>query len=134
VRTLRETPVRLRPTLTVPNWSAIQSVLGHRLSRTQSDRWDVFADEAAYGVLGRRPPITPVHQLLGWPTPVQDDPTYGCGSRGTKRPSRRLLLQLDFDPALRFEIGDGGALYLTITPQDLRAGRFDRLCAEFQEG
>lgn len=134
VRTLRDTPVRLRPTLTVPNWSTIESVLGHRLSRTQSDRWYAFADEASAGILGRRPPVAPVHQLLGWSTPVQDDPTYGCGGGTTKVPSRRLLLQLDFDPALRFAIGDGGALYLTITPEDLRAGRFDRLCAEFQEG
>jgi hypothetical protein len=135
VHTLRTTPVRLRPTLTVPNWSAIDTVLGHRLSRRQSDRWFAFADEANYGTLGRRPPITPLHQLLGWSTPIQDDPTYGCGGGGTtKVPSRRLLLQLDFDPALRFAIGDGGGLYLTITPRDLRAGRFNRLCAEFQEG
>jgi uncharacterized protein YwqG len=27
---------------------------------------------------------------------------------------------------------DLGILYITIPPQDLRAGRFDRLCAEFQ--
>jgi hypothetical protein len=134
VHTLRATPVRLRPTLTVPNWSVIDAVLGHRLSQTQSDRWATFADEASYGILGRRPPIAPVHQLLGWSTPIQDDPTYGCGGETTKVPSRRLLLQLDFDPALRFAIGDGGGLYLTITPRDLHAGRFDRLCAEFQEG
>ncbi|HEV7753278.1 MAG TPA: DUF1963 domain-containing protein [Baekduia sp.] len=58
--------------------------------------------------------------------------TYVCGH--SSHPVRRLLLQLDFDPPLRFAVGDGGALYLTILPADLRAGRFDRLCATFDEG
>jgi hypothetical protein len=133
--TLRETAVRLRPTLTVPNWVLIEVLLGRRLSRTQFNRWFRLYDETAWGVLGRRPPFLPVHQLLGWSSPVQDDPTYSCGrTRAHHLPARRLLLQLDFDERLRFAVGDGGALYLTILPQDLRAGRFDRLCATFQEG
>ena len=74
----------------------------------------------------------PQHQLLGWAAPVQTDPGYAC-SNGRRLPARQLLLQLDFDDRLRFTYGDGGALYVTILPSDLRAGRFTRLCAELQQ-
>jgi hypothetical protein len=42
-------------------------------------------------------------------------------------------VQLDYDLDLRFDVGDGGALYLTIPNADLRAGRFDRVDGEMQE-
>jgi hypothetical protein len=38
----------------------------------------------------------------------------------------RLLLQLDTDPAARFEWGDSGRLYLLARDEDVRACRFDR--------
>ncbi len=38
----------------------------------------------------------------------------------------RLLLQLDTDPAVRFEWGDSGRLYLLARDEDVRARRFDR--------
>jgi uncharacterized protein YwqG len=84
-------------------------------------------------VLGRRPPERPVHRLLGWATTFQEDPTLGCTSRRPRDPSRRLLLALDWDERLRFAYGDLGTLYLTVPRADLRAGRFGRVCAEFQQ-
>ena len=134
VPALRSRPVRLRPTLTVADYEIAES--RYHLAKTQvANHWFGFQEEAAAGTLGHEPRSAPIHQLLGWPSPVQETPLYGCG-RGSRssRPAYRLLLQLDFDEPLRFAVGDGGALYLSGRPADLRAGRFDRLCAEFQEG
>jgi hypothetical protein len=132
VATLRSRPVRLRPTLTVPD-SGIAEARYH-LTGKALDRWYKLADEAAAGTPGHGSLPAPFHQVLGWPSPVQETPLYGCGRNPTSQPTQRLFLQLDFDPALDFAVGDGGALYLSGRPADLRAGRFSRLCAEFQEG
>ena len=94
---------------------------------------DELINDATEGVLAGNTPDTPFHLLGGWSWSIQGDVEFACGDRHTKRPERRLLLQLDWDERLRFAYGDGGVLYLTITPQDLRAGRYDRLCAEFQD-
>jgi uncharacterized protein YwqG len=96
-------------------------------------RGELF-DEATEGVLADKTPSTPFHLLGGWSWSIQWDVETACGDKHTKGPERRLLLQLDWDEHLRFAYGDGGVFYLTITPQDLRAGRFNRLCGEFQEG
>lgn len=135
VAALRSRPVRLRPTLTVPDYG-IALPRYHLAKGTEGiDKWFALADEAAAGILGRKPPYTPIHQVLGWPSPVQDTPLYGCGrDRQSSHPTYRLFLQLDFDEPLGFAVGDGGALYLSGRPADLRAGRLSRLCAEFQEG
>ncbi len=65
---------------------------------------------------------------------MQYPPLFGCGNTFPQGPTHRLLLQMAFDERLNFAIGDGGSLYLTGRPADLRAGRFDRLCSEFQQG
>jgi hypothetical protein len=132
VPTLRTTPIRLRPTLTVPDSLLTETLGGRPITSRKDSGWIELQEETALGVLGRRVPNKPIHQLLGWSRPVQEDPTFGCGA--SSRPRYRLLLQLDFDPPLRFAVGDGGSLYLTILPADLRAGRLDRLCAVFDEG
>ena len=134
VAKLRSRPVRLIPTLTVPDSYVADERYG--LTNKQSDKWWELAYEAAGGTLGGPIDELPRHQVLGWPTPVQDTPLYGCdfNYEDPKPLSYRLLLQLEFDIPLRFAIGDGGTLYLTGKPADLRAGRFDRLCAEMQQG
>ncbi|WP_028062604.1 DUF1963 domain-containing protein [Solirubrobacter soli] len=132
VAKLRNRPVQLKPTLTIPD-----SIIGEErydLDRKATDAYAELEYEAALGRLETVTESSPVHQVLGWPTPVQDSPLYGCGKTVSKQPSHRLLLQLDFDERLDFAIGDGGALYLSGRAGDLRAGRFNRLCAEFQEG
>jgi Domain of unknown function (DUF1963) len=135
VATLRSRPVQMRPTLTVPDAGVARERYHLDMRGKGLDRWFDLAGEAAAGTLGRTPRYAPVHQVLGWPSPVQDTPLYGCGNgRRSSQPTYRLLLQLDFDEPLRFAIGDGGVLYLSGRPADLRAGRFGRLCAEFQEG
>jgi uncharacterized protein YwqG len=136
VATLRSRPVRLQPTLTVADYGTAQTRYHFGKSMKLLDSWFKLEDEAAAGTLGRKPRYAPIHQVLGWPSPVQEAPLYGCddAARREAQPSYRLLLQLDFDEPLRFAVGDGGALYLSGRPADLRAGRFGRLCAEFQEG
>jgi hypothetical protein len=121
--------VTLQPTLTVPEWEIAETLLGRRFAKREFEAWFRLSDEAASGALGARPPFVPRHQLLGWAAPVQADPGYSCG-KDRRIPARQLLLQLDFDDRLRFNYGDGGALYVTILPSDLRAGRFTRLCAD----
>ena len=132
VPTLRSRPVRLRPTLTVPDYGVAERRYG--LKDEHLNAWFRLEAETSAGTLGRRGDIRPRHQVLGWPLPVQDTPLYGCGSASPRGLTHRLLLQLDFDERLRFAYGDGGVLYLSGRPADLRAGRFGRLCADFQQG
>jgi uncharacterized protein YwqG len=130
---LRSRPLRLVPTLTVPDSDIAQARYGLTDKQVYDQYWQL-QDEAAAGTLGRRPDELPIHQVLGWPTSVQGAPLFGCDNTFPKDPTHRLLFQLAFDEPLRFAIGDGGWLYLTGRPADLRAGRFDRLCSEFQQG
>ena len=130
-RKLRSTPVALRPTLTIPSTDGAEWLLRRRLPRWEP--WDALGSEAAAGELGTQAPLVAVHQLLGWPSPIQEDPTIPFRKRRGTLPSRQLLVQLDYDPELRFDVGDAGTLYLTIPKADLRAGRFDRVDGELQE-
>jgi hypothetical protein len=130
VERFENVPVRLKPTFTVPDIYIAERRYGVKDDRKLQDRWFELSAEAALGRLhhlGEDEYDGVGYQLLGWPAPVQDSPLYGCTGKPTKR-TYRLLFQLDLG------IGDGGVLYLTGTPADLRAGRFNRLCAEFQEG
>jgi uncharacterized protein DUF1963 len=132
VKQLRDTAVELRPTLTVPGGD-VTDYFGVR--DIPIDPWGELENEATEGVLidEAKLPSTPFHLLAGWSWSIQGDVEFSCGDKYTKAPERRLLLQLDWDERLRFTYGDGGVLYLTITPRDLRAGRYDRLCSEFQD-
>ena len=130
---LRSRPVRFVPTLTVPDSQLAQERYGLTDKQVYDKYWRLEY-EAAAGTLGREPDELPIHQLLGWPAAVQYAPLFGCGTTFPKEPTHRLLFQLAFDERLNFAIGDGGWLYLTGRPADLRAGRFDRLCSEFQQG
>lgn len=130
---LRSRPVRVVPTLTV----LASEIARERYDLTDKQLYDKYwrlEYEAAAGTLGRQPDELPIHQLLGSPIAVQYPPLFGCDNTYPKQPTHRLLLQLAFDERLNFAIGDGGWLYLTGRPDDLRAGRFDRLCSEFQQG
>lgn len=132
--TLRSTPVRLQPALTVPWFETADRLLPGAFGERDFFRWDELAGEAAIGELKRGASADVWHQLLGWARAVQADPVYTCGKPRGRFPARRLLVQLDYDPELRFAYGDGGVLYLTIPPADLAAGRFTRVCAEMQQG
>ena len=130
---LRSRPVHFVPTLTVADSEIAQERYGLTDKQVYDKYWQLEY-EAAAGTLGRQPDELPIHQLLGWPTAVQYPPLYGCDNTFPKKPTHRLLLQMAFDERLNFAIGDGGWLYLTGRPSDLRGGRFDRLCSEFQQG
>jgi hypothetical protein len=129
VKELRDTAVELRPTLTVPGWDAAEYF---GVPDIPIDPWGELTNEASEGVLSDKNPFTPFHLLGGWSWSIQWEVETACGDKRTKAPERRLLLQLDWDEHLRFTYADAGVLYINIPPQDLRAGRFDRLCAEFQ--
>lgn len=129
VRSLRSRPMTLRPTLTVPDIYVAEQRYGFE---DRDNAWWKLEDEAMVGRLRVKTPYAPNHQLLGWPWPIQDTPLRGCGRRPAERLTHRLFLQVDADDALGFEFGDAGVLYLSGTPADLRAGRFNRLCAELQ--
>lgn len=133
-KAFKNTPMRLRPTLTVPDWETAETLLGHGRPDPWFDRWRDLEERAAWGVLTRPAPYSPRWQALGWSSPLQADPTsaYGCVSAHQPKGPKRLLLQLDADEdRLDFDDTTGGQLMITITAADLRAGRFDRLCGEY---
>jgi uncharacterized protein YwqG len=84
------------------------------------------------------------HRIGGYPSELQDEqmavacellrrglPPVHEGTEITAAISRaskawRLLLQVDSDPALRMNWGDGGRLYVFIREQDAKAGDFSR--------
>jgi uncharacterized protein YwqG len=120
-------PQRLRPTLTVPGWEIAESRFGARFSDDTGGPWITLQQRAASGVLDRVTPDS-LHQLLGWSVPIQEDPAvYRCAGQ-----PGRLLLQFTSDGPFDLDQGAAGILMVVIGVQDLRAGRFDRLCAEHQ--
>jgi len=100
---------------------------------------------AIEGALQALQPAEPVHQVGGFPQPVQGDQmelecqtvTEGIhlGGEGSKKHERmtsnaadwRLLLQLDTDNDAGMMWGDTGMLYFWIREQDARAGDFSRI-------
>jgi Domain of unknown function (DUF1963) len=70
------------------------------------------------------------HRLLGYV-----DTPNGEGScwRRTERPvdAWRHLITIGLDFGVGFEVADGGRLQVEISPADLAAGRFDRVCGIF---
>lgn len=57
-------------------------------------------------------------QLLGFPQHVQDDP---------REPGQIVLFHIDGEGDIGFEFMDGGDIHFLGTPQDIRAGRWDRI-------
>jgi hypothetical protein len=70
------------------------------------------------------------HRLLGYA-----DTPNGGGScwRRTQRSvdAWRHLITIGLDFGIRFEVADGGRLQVEVSPEDLAAGRFDRVCGIF---
>jgi hypothetical protein len=64
---------------------------------------------------------TPDHLLLGHPVYIQDDPPED---------GRISLLQMNWDEPLNFMYADGGSITFRGHPEDIRAGRFDRIYVE----
>jgi uncharacterized protein YwqG len=113
------------------------------INRKGLTRAEKLAIEAAVEALQ---PAEPVHQVGGFPQPVQgDDMEVQCqsvtqgaylgGGDGSKKPERmssnaadwRLLLQLDTDNDAGMMWGDTGMLYFWIREQDARAGEFSKI-------
>lgn len=75
-------------------------------------------DEAYWHFVGELG--SPDHLLLGEPAYLQADP---------REPGELSLLQLNWDEELRFVYGDGGQISFYGHPDDLRAGRWQRIKA-----
>lgn len=91
----------------------------------------------------------PQHRIGGYPSEIQEEQMAlscerlrrGLDQDDGEEPSPailraskawRLLLQIDSDPALKMNWGDGGMLYTFIREQDARAGDFSKTVTLFQ--
>jgi uncharacterized protein YwqG len=101
-------------------------------------------------------PRNPCHRVLGYSTPIVDDPAEAAAERSTSSVQRGtpeyftpehkekrkqfkrdahnwiLLLQLDSDDVLGTMWGDVGTLFFLIHREDLKALRFDKVWMELQ--
>ena len=87
------------------------------------DGWFSF-QEALYG----KPFVET--KLLGYP--VAPNGGDKCSARAERpKDTWRHLFTMGPDETFGFEVADAGRLQLLISPADLRAGRFDRVCGTF---
>jgi uncharacterized protein YwqG len=87
---------------------------------------DDLEDAYITEVLG--PDDVPMHQMFGYPRPVQGQ-DFGAGPPGARWLS---LLQLDSDRRLGTAFGDGGKLHWFITVDDLLDRRFEAVALSLQ--
>jgi hypothetical protein len=97
-------------------------------------RLNAASADALEQALAELAPAAPMHQIGGYPCPVQSDsmePECHDIARRLGQPSDvadwRLLLQLDTDDDAGMMWGDVGSLYFWIREQDARAGDFSRI-------
>jgi hypothetical protein len=76
----------------------------------------------------------PDHRLLGYvDSPNGEHGQCWWNTRRTKRAPWVHLFSMSYDERLRFAVGDGGVLQIAISPRDLAAGNFDRVCSIFRQ-
>tara|TARA_Y100000815_G_scaffold247043_1_gene247153 strand:+ start:800 stop:1588 length:789 start_codon:yes stop_codon:yes gene_type:complete len=133
------TPFPVRPVVFVPevSWPTTARIALGDLALSEHDLDALFEP---FELLGEQR-----HRVGGWPEPIQADimeEQCQCASQGIPvlEPDRlpphadralgagandwRMLLQVDCDPDLHMEWGDGGRLYFWIREDDARNGRF----------
>lgn len=118
------------------------------------DASEIELDEDEFGRLERfadAPPLDETqHRIGGYPNEIQPERMWlSCEhlARGLPEPSWdedipaaveraakewRLLLQIDSDPALKMDFGDGGRLYVFIRERHARRGDFNKTVALWQ--
>jgi uncharacterized protein YwqG len=123
---LRTAPARLVQQPDIPSLGVEINQLMPPLEEIRLESWEGWFD-FQHQVNGR-PPLE--HKLLGY----SYSPNGGnaCSARA-ERPKRtwRHLMTFGYDEDRGFMVADGGTLQLLISPADLRAGRFDRVCGVF---
>jgi uncharacterized protein YwqG len=130
--------LRISAEFSYPDWQALAPPLG----MSGDDAYEI--DETIHVMRGE-----PIHQLLGIPRPVQNDPALDCqyslaglytSGFDAERARQvepgaaewKLLFQLDSDDNADMMWGDSGMLYFMIHQADLREWRFDRTWMVFQ--
>jgi uncharacterized protein YwqG len=133
--------VSILPCLSIPDGSV--SVVQAMLVTEDEDEKD---ESLYYDFRNSYPAEGPRHQLLGWPTPIQNEMELECqlasngiyvgGPEGYKDPRAEglragaadwlLLFQIDTDDNARMMWGDGGMIYYWIRRQDLERRAFER--------
>jgi uncharacterized protein YwqG len=134
-------PLRFRAGVSLAPPQALD-VQALRLSNVEEDAYFELRE-----LLQSRDGEGPLHQLLGHPTPIQDEMQLECqlvsngincgGPEGYQDPRRaelahgarewRLLAQFDSDEQADMMWGDVGMLYFWIRESDLAARNFDRV-------
>jgi len=118
---------RLPEVALVPHAS---DTLPHQLPFDYSDFYDIDCDpEHAYSTQVLPPDDLPVHQVLGYPRPIQHDDHGVASGTGDEWVS---LLQLDTDHRLGTSFGDCGKLHWYIRIDDLLCRRFDAVHVSLQ--
>jgi uncharacterized protein YwqG len=108
------------------------------------DAWARKYLETQYGDNGAR------HQIGGYPEAIQGDVWTECEMISNNHIAStnktlweqaaanarrwRLLLQFDTDDDMNVMWGDAGTIYFCIREDDLRAGKFDKVCSTMQCG
>jgi len=118
--------VGFAPDFTIPPF---ESSFVERLALSEAEQDGYFRlDELIHG---SAPSDEPVHRVLGYPDQIQDDLQvlaelpHSSTAAAERVEGWRLLLQVDSDPRLGMEIGDGGRLYFMIHDDDLKRGAFE---------
>jgi hypothetical protein len=70
------------------------------------------------------------HRLLGYGDALNGGDECSARLERTQNAWRHLFT-LGYDVGLGWEVADGGVIQILISPADLRAGRFDRVCGTF---
>jgi hypothetical protein len=110
----------------VPDMALFEDALMAPLGDVEITDWEAWFD-VRNALLGK-PRLE--HVLLGY----SNEPNGGddCSARAARpRDTWRHLFTIGPDDHLGFNVADAGRLQVLISPADLRAGRFDRVCGVF---
>jgi hypothetical protein len=124
---LRAAPLRFSAHQDIPSSKLDSPYLTPPLQDVlDDDRYDDLRD-----ALGADTMVS--HRLLGYGEPPNGGNACWSRAEQTRRPWRHLFT-LNWDENVGFELADSGRIQLLISPADLRAGRFDRVCGVFDSG
>jgi uncharacterized protein YwqG len=123
-------PFRLMPGITVPE---------RNFASELSEHVPEYDDECEYGYLSENRICTWTEtddRVLGWAAAIQEEPFFRIGQIDDKERDhndRTLLLQIELGHASGDVYPRGSVLYFIAPTEDVVAGRFDRVYADYQQ-